>query len=145
MFTVNHLWYKWILRSITKHFKDMADNTGIYFHIGDNFTAGQNAFIELKVDGPIISQLSRNYFRLLVGVRVFFSTDDNDNYQASAILSGLIASYFSEICLLNDEDEVIGRLLPNEEMRVNDFGIVRDTKIKQGSVESVYEVRLQGN
>lgn len=124
----------------------MADENDIYFHMPmiPSFTAEQNEFIELRVDGPICTQLSRNYFRLLVGVNVLFSSDNETNYQSSSIFAGLIASYFSEICLLDDDDIVVGRLLPNNDIVINDFGIVKNTKIKQGSIEAVYEIRLQG-
>lgn len=147
MLVPNPKWARWIKTSIVKHFDAVATANGVHFYLDDthNDTATYDRFIELRVDGPIVTQFSKGYFRLTAGVNVLYSTDVETNYLDDAILSGLILESFSEICVYkyNDGDAYLGRMLPNDEIVINNFGIIKDTKIKTGSVEAVYEIFLE--
>jgi len=147
MFTVNPNWNKWILISVIKHFQVLATTNDWHFPIPGTISTNSihDRFFELKLDGPKVTQLSRDYFRLLFGVNILYSTDIETNYQDDVIMSGLIAEAFSEICVYKwgDGDEYLGRFTPIKDTVVNNFGIVKDTRIKQGSIESVYEIYLE--
>jgi hypothetical protein len=147
MIVPNPNWYRWVLVAATKHFKAVADANGIYFHIQGTHrdTSSKDRYIEFHLDGPVITQLSRGQFHFEFGVTLLYSTDVTSNYQDDVILAGLLLESLSEICVLDNDDNYIGRLLPVEGRSVtNNFGFISlDSKIKQGSVEALFEIDLE--
>ena len=131
MYTPDFKWSKWIKVSVVKHFDAMATANGVHFYIAGtgNDNAEYDRFIEFRLDGPIITQLSKGYFRLMVGVNILYSTDIETNYLDDVVLAGLIQEAFSEICVYKygDGDAYLGRMLPSE-ITTNNFGVVKDTK-----------------
>jgi hypothetical protein len=125
----------------------MADANDIHFHIQGvhRETSIHDRYIEFHLDGPVITQPSRGQFHLEFGVTLLYSTDIESNYQDDVILAGLILESLSEICVYNGAT-YIGRLLPVEGRSiVNNFGFISsEVPIKQGSVEAVYNIFLEG-
>jgi len=152
MYTVNPNWAKWILISAIKHFKEVADSNDIYFHIPNSHrdTSSQNRFVEFKMDGPIINQICRNEFKLLVGISILYSTDISDNYQDEVKIGGIFASSFTDICIYSwgDGDQFVGTLklrqTASDKLVINNFGEAhKDIRTKQGSIEGIYEIHLR--
>jgi len=139
MYSPNPEWSKLILIALAKHFKQVADDNGYYFHIvgTDDYTSSHPIVIELNVEGPIITQKSINNFKLLFGVQVHYSTKIVNHYLNRFIIEGKLQEAFTLICV-----DGLGSLKPVEEIVTNYFGEAKSTRNQQGSVESVFEIYL---
>ena len=142
MYTPGEHWYRWILISATKKFQDFADDLGIPFYIRGTYRNHdyQRELIEFYMSAPTFNQLSINCFKISADLIVCFNADTSSDYQADIKLAGKIVEQFSEICVLDSEDNFFCRLLPSKEIIVNNFGKKESsTKLVTGSVEASYE------
>lgn len=139
MIVPNPQWLKKITIGVAQHFKAFANFNGYHFYLHGSYNDNKeyDRIIELRIDGPIINQLSIDYFRLTFGIVVLFSTKIETNVYDNITIAGLISESFSEICVTD-----LGRLLPKGDLIINDFGIVKGTRVRGGSVESIYEIYL---
>lgn len=102
---------------------------------------------ELRVDGPYIRELQRNYFHVVVEVNVLVETIKNPEqlYLHSERKDTALALFTPCIRVFDDNNEVLFVLTRRDEFRnhltVNDFGTVENTlPILEATIEASYEV-----
>ncbi len=148
-------WPRWVWASFSKYFADRFETLQIPIYVeGDvRDTAKLSIFGEFRLDGPRISEKSKDYFRLFVSVNVLIQNkmDSPDTHRLHRVAGEAVAAFGRTISVFklgNGGDDVPGELIvcmnrmddKLNELRVNHFGIV-DTaaKLQQASVEAHYE------
>lgn len=145
-------WARWIFASTSKYFQEIADAYPIHFFIEstERQTNEESKWIEFRIDGPQITELSHNYFRLDVEINILWSInlDDTDFHEPYRI-AGALAEAMTDICIYKygDDESLLGTLTlrqdANNPVRCNSFGQVRpDTQLIQGTVEGSYSMFL---
>jgi len=149
-------WPRWIFASISKHFQNIADANDLYMHIEgvERSTNKQNKWIELRVDGPNIIELSKNYFRLDIEINILLSIDlDHEDFHKSQKFAGILANAMTDICIyrygdgVDDDDSFLGILTLKQDagdvIRINNLGeTMVDVQIVHGTIEGSYEMFL---
>lgn len=117
-------------------------------------TESLKQYIEVRIDGPNITEYSKNCWKLYFEVNVLITTriDLFGDGNVHGKLKGDISKLFvSNICVhrygsqTDDDREHIGCLkrvaVGRERIQVSDFGQIRpDTKLRQATVEGHYEI-----
>lgn len=159
MSTPDPNWSRWIYSSCAKHFNAGAEDFSLpCFVEGDERnTDNLKQWIEVRLDGPYMKEVSRNYWRIDVEVNIFIgSVSDNQYMYDLQSLTGKVASMFGCIPVTRTGDPIddpandgvqIGILdlkkHPAELIRISNFGKVRpDTRFQQATVEGHYEMYL---
>lgn len=149
-------WPRWIVASVAQHFD--AGRQGLpMFMEGEDHEENVADYIELRIDGPYILELSRQYFQLDIEINVFVISSKNaeDLYKiyrdcgtVAACFSGAI-SVFKLGDGIDDDQSLLGCLIRSnshdqrEAVRVSHFGQVSAvTPIMRSSVEGHYHMEL---
>jgi len=136
-------WIRWVQASITKYFSDLGIGLEMTFFMeGEPRTDRQTNptipdVIELRITGPDISEVSKNYFKLDVNVSIVVETimDETDLYR-HAVKLGLVADKFQSINLFkygtgpDDDDSNIGciSLDDTDRLEVRQLGQLDENK-----------------
>jgi hypothetical protein len=148
---------RWIFASIAKHFDDRRKDIILYIEGQERNTSNLQQYFELRIDGPYIVELSKNYYRVDLEVNVLCTakTDPKDNYLIQR-LTGIICSAFTRtinvykfgIGLEDDQSLVIClqmRTDHKELLQVSNFGQVEpDARLHQSTVEGHYRGHFDG-
>ena len=152
----NPHWPRWIFASISKHFSDRKGSYTLYIE-GQPRTAPQPAdLLELRVDGPYLTEYSKGEWYGYVEVSILQQTILTDtNYHNLATMQGLVASAFTDIqCYkygtgVADDQSFFGCLkliqdpTKRERIQINNFGIIDPaTQMMQGTVEGHFRIEL---
>ena len=125
----------------------------IFVQGGPNRTREEDPFFEVQVDGPLISELSKDYWRLEIEVRILVQTvispDDLYEHQrnigiATEILRNDICAY--KYGTPGDDSLWTTYLLRHESqpIQVTDFGKVDlAVEVQQATVEAPYRAQLR--
>ena len=153
----NKHWPRWIMASISKHFTANIQGLPLYIegqHRNSNLPKDQ---LELRVDGPYMTEVSRKYWRLYIEVSVLVtSLLDNTNYHRLQTNFGLVATAFTDIDAyklgtgVDDTQEWFACLQliqddsRRERIQINNFGIIEaSSQLQQGSIEGHYEAFIR--
>lgn len=98
---INENWSKWILRTITKHFRTNLSGISVFAEEERKNTDGLDKWIIVRLDIDYNHQQGSHYGILVECDLLVVSTKDNNIYSHRA-LSGLVASKFSSLSVLND-------------------------------------------
>jgi len=156
---VNQNWNRWIFASISQHFVDgVGSELPLYIEAqlrGDMVRTTPD-FAELRVDGPYVTEVSKNYWRHYLEVNVLIRTSIGSNYHQIHTYTGLICSIFTDISLykygntINDDDSIFGCLgllqdsRGRDRIQVSHYGQIEpDLREVQATVEGHYEVFLE--
>ncbi len=145
---------RWIYASTGKYFNAIAEANSLHFFVeGTNReTAEHQKYIEFRLDGPSITELSKNYYRLDVEINILWSfNQDDEDFHETERLKGILMDAMQNICIYrfgdgpNDDDSLVGTLQLRQDSktstRVNNFGQVRkDVRLMQGIVEGSYSM-----
>jgi hypothetical protein len=148
-------WARWILASVSKYFAQHIEKEGYTFLVeGEQRDIDLEDFIEFRLDGPDLTELNPNYYRLDVDINLLWSHNQGlDNYLEPARIRGLLTRAMRDICIYRygdgvaDDDSLLGILKLKQDrqnsVRVNNFGQVRvDVQLFQGTVEGAFEMHL---
>lgn len=147
-------WNRWIHTSIAKYFSTIASANNIYIYVvgrSDEKTT-TNEFIELRITGPNVTEISRNNFKINVVIDLIYSVHliPEDGYIAQK-LSGIIEDAVDDICIYkygngeNDNGTLLGTLqLQRKPVESNCFGQVDDNRLIQGSVSAALQMTIRG-
>jgi hypothetical protein len=155
--TLRSHWPRWIVASVARHFD--ARRQGLLMFIeGENHEENVADYVELRVDGPFILELSRGYFKLIVEVNVFVisARNDEDLYKIYRDCGTVAAAFTGSIDVfklgdgVDDDQSLLGCLVlirsgdQREALRVSHFGqISAVTPILRSSVEGHYHMELR--
>jgi len=144
-------WSHWIFASVSHHFGTFIETAGYTFFIeGTDRDYGEQTYIEFRMNGPNLTRLNRNYYKLDVNINLMWShnQDHNDLY-VPARIRGLLIRAMRDICIYRygDDQTLLGilKLKHNKQnaTNVNNFAQVRpDVKLLQGTVEGTFEMHL---
>ena len=152
---MNEHWPRWIFASISKHFD--ANRGSLKLHIEGQYrdTRSEQDFIELRLNGPEFTELSKNYWRIRVRVNVLVQSVKNEtNFHRIHTNVGIVVKAFDTINIkkygdgVDDDDSLLGCLKlvqePGDEpVAVHHFGQVDpSTQLVQAAVEGLYEMHL---
>jgi len=152
----NPNWQRWIYASVSKYFKTVADAYPIVMHVegAERTSSEESKWMEFRMDGPSVTELSHNCFRLNVEINILWAVHmSSRNFHEEQRLSGALVEAMTDICIykygdgVDDDDSLLGTLVliqdKNHPIRVNNFGQVRaDSHLVQGTVESSYQMHL---
>ncbi len=148
-------WPRWAFASITKHFNDAAVLFDIPMFIEGThrFTKSDKKYIEIRIDGPNIVEVSKNYFRFDIHINVLWAfNQDNEDFHEPQRIIGMLAVAMDDICVYRygsavfDDSSVLGTLQLKQGAISNNFGQVRsDVKLIQGTVEGTYRMYISCN
>lgn len=156
---INVNWARWIHASINKQFNDNCHSTvKLYIEGTERNTRAIKNFLELRIDGPKIDEISRNYYRLYVEINILAQALlDVDIYQLQRLV-GLAQSLFVDIPVYKygtgteDTEALLGCLQRITSVRGSEFidatnfgQIAPDNKINQATIETHYEMFLNGD
>ncbi len=156
--SANLNWPRWVFASVSKHFDDNTPGLDMFIEGQHRDTRKKKDFIELRVDGPQITEISKNYFRIYGEVNVLVtSAMDNTNYHRIHESNGIVAAAFTMIPLfkfgvesvVNDQSHfACWNLLQDTGKRhrvdIFNFGQVDvKSEVVQASVEGHYETFIK--
>ena len=148
---------RWIVASVSQHFEDRRQ--GIFMFIEGQLrrTSDLKDFIELRIDGPHYTELSKGFWRVYIEINVLIQSaqDKIDRYRIYKS-AGVVASAFEQTISIfkfgdevGDDDSLVGclKLLGDKEARervqISHFGQIEpETGIFQSTVEAHYVVEL---
>jgi len=151
--SANPNWPRWCFASVSKHFDDRRQGLYMFIEGQKRDTRDLKDFIELRMDGPQITEISKDYWRIYGEVNILVtSAMDNNNYHRIHQNVGIVAAAFTTIRLFKfgtgvDDDQsqwACWYLLQNTEKRhrldIFHFGKVDvKSEVVQASVEGHYE------
>lgn len=149
-------WPRWIIASIAQHFN--AGRQGLVMFLeGEDHEENISDYIELRIDGPYILELSRKYYQLDVEINVFVMSSKNaeDLYKIYRDCGTVAACFSGAIPVfklgdgIDDDQSLLGCLVmprtkdQREALRISHFGQVSAvTPILRSSVEGHYQMEL---
>lgn len=152
----NHNWPRWIFASVSKHFSDRRGTLAFYIEGQERTVPAPKDLLELRLDGPYLTEVNKDYWRLYIEVSVLVQAikDDSDYHRIHGH-TGLVAQAFTTIPVYKfgdgeDDDqtqlgclELVQNLGKRERIQINNFGqIEQSTPLLQSSVEGHFEMYL---
>jgi len=143
---------RWIFASVTKHF-DNAKGDYILFIEGQrrNLEA-EDSYFEVRLDGPIIEEVSKDLFRVTVTINILCTSAMNDSdFHRIHAMAGYIAAKYTTIGVYKfglktgtlpevNDDSLIGCLNLASSVEIKHFGQIRpDVPLMQASVEGAFQ------
>ncbi len=147
---MNENWIRWIYASASKIFKTMADAYPVHMFLEGTkrYTDTHSNFLEFRMSGPRITEISNGYYRLDLEINILYSIAIGTDFHLPYKIAGKIVETMSDICVYeyNDGDAYLGTLtLKRQPVVVAHFGQARaDTEVVQGTVEGSYVIHLNG-
>lgn len=157
MSQINPHWSRWIKASVSKWFDDHKGDVVMFFEGDDRATDETPEFVEVRMDGPRIKELSKNYFRLDVFINVLIQCHMNkSNVYSFEVLEGKVQAMFDP-CIpvfkygngADDNSTVqIGTLVlkysrPLDQLKSANFGQIDEAvRLQQATVEGHYRLEL---
>lgn len=152
-------WNRWIYASICKHFDDRRGGYAMYVEAAPRETRVLTDFFELRVDGPRITEVAANEFKLYYEINMLTqNTISETDLHTQQRMLGVIAAAFTDIDCYRfgngPSDDGLWfaclQLIQNERKKervvVSNFGQVdTSTMLQQGSVEGHYHTLLIGS
>lgn len=149
---------RWIIASISKHFDDRRQGMTLFIEGQIRDTRTLKDFIELRIDGPYLTELSKGFWNVYIEINVLVqSAQDQTNYHRIYNSVGVVVAAFEQAISIfkygsgaGDDGSLVGcmKLLGDKEAReriqVSHFGQVEpDIGIFQSTVEAHYETQIR--
>jgi len=147
---------RWIFASVAKHFDNRKETN--YLHI-DGMIRQTNKlpnYTELKVDGPYMVEMSRNYFNLIVEVNVYIQAQKSEkNAYLYLQILGIVQKSFTRCIPVysygngpEDHSAFVGSLIILQEtghrLMENHAGQLKPSEeVNQSQIEGHYEMNLE--
>jgi len=151
----NHRWMFWIYASIHKHFDARKGDYNLYIEGDERTYQDETDFVELRIDGPFITQHQKKVFFLDVEVNVLVQShmDPTDLYKIQRVVGWFTKAFTNTICIYKygDEDFDSQDLFATlhlkrdikEKVDINYYGIVKEnTRITQSTIEGHYRLDI---
>lgn len=143
---------RWIFASLTKHFDANKGSYVLFIEGQRRDLSAEEAYFEVRIDGPVITEVSRHCYRVSVTVNILCTSAMNDSdFHRIHAMAGYIASKYTTIGVFKygiktgippevNDDSLIGCLNLMGALVIKHFGQLRpDVPLLQASVEGVYE------
>jgi hypothetical protein len=154
---VNPSWARWCFASVSEHFTKNVQTLPLFIEGQQRDTRGEKDFLELRMDGPQFTELSKGYWRIYGEVNILVSSVmDVTNYHRIHQSVGIVAAAFTDIVIFKygnypgDDNTVFGcwKLIQDKAKRqrvdIFHFGRVDvKSQIVQATVEGHYEMHKE--
>jgi len=145
---------RWVFASVSKHFDDLKGSITLYIEGMHRDTRKLEEFIELRVDGPTYTEISKKYWKLYIEINVLLQcAKNNQNFHRMRQLSGNVMEMFKPCITVyryGDDDSLVGTFVRMDQeanrnnMQVSHFGQVDPVnQLEQATVESHYVMHLE--
>lgn len=153
---INANWARWILASASDHFETGRDSIPFYMEGADFSSENDDQWVEFRLDGPDIKQISYNYWRFDIEINLLVSSVmDHEDFHKQVKLVGQFANLVNVIQIykygnqVGDDDSFIGCLELRKDLDevvvISNFGKIRpDTRLIQSTIEGHYQMFLGG-
>ncbi len=153
---MNQNWPRWIIASVAKHFDDRRQGLKLFME-GMDHVEDKTEYIELRIDGPYILELSKDYFKLTVEVNVLVQSARNPTDLFKIYKDcGIVVKAFSDVIKIfkygngdDDDQSLLGCMIlvhsndAREALRVSHFGQHSAmVPMMRSSVEGHYDLFL---
>lgn len=157
MGTPNRNWDRWLLASISQHFKvEVADKLSLFMYVEGQHrdTNEQRQWFELRMDGPFAKETSRDYWKIKIEVNCLISTSasDRDYHQHRQNVGDTFSGFHSCISIFkygngpDDDQSKLGEAVlrsPNSSIVTSHFGRINPgTQLEQTTIEAHYVMEL---
>lgn len=155
MITHDPNWNRWCAISIAKTFQSLDAILPVFVEGFERDTEKLPEFLELRIDGPYISEHARQQWRLYFEVNVLIVVqEENSNAWRLTELTGHVTNKFTDAIQVlrygtgpDDDQGILGCLdlvkLPDGKIKTSNFGKIRpDARIEQATVEGHYQIFL---
>ena len=143
-------WNRWVKVSVANHFKTLESDTFFFVEGFERDTNGEQDWIEVRLDGPYVTELTKDRWKLYIEVNIICCVAENNNnaYRMDEI-TGLVVKRMLDCISVHQglvSPVLIGclDLVPfnaRQKILVNNFGKLRpDTRFIQSSVEGHYQM-----
>lgn len=148
---------KWVTASITKHFIDVVKTTNKFEIIPEGMSVAnkESNYCELRITGPIFTELSKNFYKIEVFVNVLINTViDNDNiYTKEDNCRKILPAFDRCISVYKygdggnlDDNTFIDYLNRDDPVEVLQFGQIDPTiRVMQTTIDSKYCMHYSAN
>ncbi len=145
------------MASVAEHFDARRQGLTMFIEGQLRDTRLLKDFIELRVDGPNMTELSKGYWYIFTEINVLVqSAQDQDNYHRIYASVGIVAAAFEQIIRISrlgsgvdDDQSLVGCIKlqgdkdARERIQISHFGQVEPrTGIFQSTVEGHYAMNL---
>lgn len=150
-------WARWTFASVSVFFEARRQGLRLFIEGQHRDTRLEEDFLELRVDGPTLRQVSKGCWKLRIEVNVLVQSVFNDvNYHRVKQNSGIAQAAFETSIPVyrfgdgpDDDQSFVGCYILQQDKRsrdfieLNDFGrIEKDVPISQATVEGHYVMTL---
>ena len=160
---MNKNWPRWIFASVSDHFKTKMDAVSLPLFIEGqhrDIDKSLQDYVELRVDGPYITEIARDQWQLYIEVNVLINSIMNDtNNHRIHTSAGLVGAAFEDAIPVykygstgEDDDSFLGCLVlqqdkkRRERIQISHFGqVAPNTKLLQATVEGHFIIDLEVN
>lgn len=158
---MNSNWARWIFASISKHFDDGKGSYDMYIEGQHRNTRVLKDFFELRIDGPNICEVSKNYYEIIMEVNCLVSSHmDDTDYHRIHRTTGYVAALYTDIPVYkygtgpDDDQSFLGCLVlindifgrKGNRLVISNFGIVEPgSDLLQSTIEGHYRMCLNGS
>ena len=149
---------RWTFASVSKHFDARKATEHLFIEGQDRLTNKERDWLELRMDGPFVKEVSSNFFFLDIEINVLISATMNEtDYHVIHTLVGIAAAAFTNQIQAfklgdrpQDDQTLLGCYLLRTEGReaviISHFGMIdSDKRLVQASVEGHYRLELEGS
>lgn len=150
---------RWIFASVSEHFKGFTDGFSrqLFIEGQQRPLEPESILFELRMDGPWLTELSRNYWDIYIEINlgIQVALDDQDYHTIYTVIGEGTTIYTPTISTFRrgnggaDDDSFIGCLIleqnkrSGERIQVNNFGkIAPDKNLLQATIEGHYRMKL---
>lgn len=152
---INKNWLRWIHVSIHKHFSDamQVESIPLFIEGQHRDTRDPQVFVELRINGPVFTEVSRNLYKVTVDVNLLLQYK-MDDFDAHGMLrsEGNVLQYVTDFAIyrfgdgVDDDGSLLGclTLMPFPDgIHVFQIGqIDKDLKLLQASIDASYHTCL---
>src|SRR5258708_7438743 len=113
--SLNQNWPRWVFASLSKWFSDNSQNTFFFTEGEDRDTADQTDYFEFRMNGPLCTELSKDFWKLeaVVNILVVSKRNITDIHMLHRDV-GIAAAAFTKcipIFRYGDDDTQLGVML----------------------------------
>ena len=148
---------RWIFASISKHFTTKCPSLMLFIEGQLRPTTLSKDWIELRVDGPYLTEVSKGYWKVYSEINVLLSSYmDQKNYHRIHQDAGTVAAAFTCIEIyrygigIEDDQSLVGAMQlvrdtrGRERIQISHFGMIDpDKQLYQATVEGHYSMFLE--
>lgn len=139
---------RWIWASITKFIDSKRQSIQLILEGDDVLIQNKDSFT-LRINGPIYTEPSKDYFVIDVGINVLVTSikDEADAHKVFRLCGIISRAYENQISVYKygDDNSFVGCLIRQDKIIITQFGAVEaSTNVLQSTVESEYKMQLKG-